>query len=933
MTFNDEQCYANCLLKGEQVVVCSSRHKKSHQTKQKEVNPAYALMDITQVSGRAAAALASRPDHEVVWLYPHHFEEMEKEKERAKERTASGKDPDDDEDDPEQVRRLFASLFSVDMCAITDDDIAKFHEKLQSPAKTRKEVLEQLPTWLHDLAQHFNPDPSTSPLPPLRPGQDHSIDLIPGSPQPAARMYGLNRDEGLAVKAYVEDAKLRGEIRESKSEYASPVLVVKKPGGGLRVCVDYRTLNAVTRKNRNAPPMIKETLARLSKVGFYSIVDVIAAFNRLRMKEGDEHKTAFLTRYGLFEYLVMPFGLCNAPGTFQAYINEVLRDYLDEFCSAYLDDVLIYSETLEEHQEHVRKVITKLGDAGLFMDIDKCHFAVKKVKYLGLILTTEGIEMDRSKVQTILDWQLPTTLKELQAFLGFANFYRRFIVAYSFIARPLTDLTRGTDVKKNFPIEPGSPAHVAFEKLKKAFTIAPVLAHFDPELETWVETDSSDTVTAAVLSQIQPDGVLKPVAFISQKMTPAECNYAIYDKELMAIVKAFEEWRPELAGTADPIKVISDHVTLQTFMTNKTLNRRQARWAEFLSEFNFKITYRPGRLGSKPDALTRRPGDVPKGDDARILHQVQTILGPDRLDDDVQRVLKAHHNEGAQHAAYLASMLFSVDVDVPTLASMVYLMSEEFSEAGEPDDEGSLSAGDEGESMVIPRSGGSAASARLPEQNASMGLLQVIRKAYSTDSVVQDIIRAKQQQARRLPHDLIVKHHLKMEMKDIEIRDGLAYFRNRLIVPSNDEVRDEIVRLYHDTPTAGHSGRRGTYYLVSQDYYWPLMTDTIAKYTRECKVCRRAKPFRDKKQGLLHPLPIPERFWTDVSVDFITPLPKCVRNGQAYEHCMVTVERLSKKQKFIPLASLEPADIARAFIEYVWREEGFPVNVVSDRGS
>jgi hypothetical protein len=277
---------------------------------------------------------------------------------------------------------------------------------------------------------------------------------------------------------------------------------------------------------------------------------------------------------------------------------------------------------MEDYRTHVREVVGKLGEAGLYMDIDKCHFAVKEVKYLGLILTTEGDKMDPSKVKAILDWQLPTTLKELQAFLGFANFYRRFIVAYSFIARPLTDLTRGpgTDVKRNFLIEKRSAAYEAFEKLKKAFTIAPVLAHCNPDLETWVETDSSDTVTAAVLSQVQADGVLRPVAFISKKMAPAECNYAIYDKELMAIVRAFEEWRPELSGTKDPIKVLSDHATLQTFMTNKQLDRRQAWWAEFLSEFNFKITYRPSRLGTKPNALTRRPQDAPTGNDDRILH-------------------------------------------------------------------------------------------------------------------------------------------------------------------------------------------------------------------------------------------------------------------------------------------------------------------------
>lgn len=202
-----------------------------------------------------------------------------------------------------------------------------------------------------------------------------------------------------------------------------PVLVVKKPGGRLCICIDYRALNAVTIKNCNVPPMIKETLARLSQVGYYSVVDVIAAFNRIRMKEGNEHKTVFLTRYGLLGYLVMPLGLCNTPGTFQAYINEVLRRYLDDFCSTYLDNVLIYIKTLEEHKDHVQKAVSRLGEAGLFMNIDKCHFAVKQVKYLGLILTTEGIDMDPAKAQTILDCELPTKLDELRAFLGFANFY------------------------------------------------------------------------------------------------------------------------------------------------------------------------------------------------------------------------------------------------------------------------------------------------------------------------------------------------------------------------------------------------------------------------------------------------------------------------------------------------------------------------------
>jgi hypothetical protein len=184
-----------------------------------------------------------------------------------------------------------------------------------------------------------------------------------------------------------------------------------------------------------------------------------------------------------------------------------------------------------------------------------------------------------------------------------------------------------------------------------------------------------------------------------------------------------------------------------------------------------------------------------------------------------------------------------------------------------------------------------------------------------------------------LPHALVKEQHLKMELKDVAVRDGLVYFRGRLMVPFDDDVRNMVVRHFHDSPTAGHGGKRPTYFLLSQHYYWPLMTDTIARYTRKCKVCRRAKPYKEQKQGLLHPLPIPKRFWTDISVDFITPLPKCTRFGWTYEHCMVTVDRLSKKQKFIPLENLETESVVRAFIEYVWREEGFPSTIVSDRGA
>jgi hypothetical protein len=236
------------------------------------------------------------------------------------------------------------------------------------------------------------------------------------------------------------------------------------------------------------------------------------------------------------------------------------------------------------------------------------------VKYLGFIISTTGTKIDPAKITTIQEWPQPQNVKDVQSFLGFANFYRRFIKGYSSIVAPLTRLTR-----KDIPFAWTSDCAHSFNDLKIAFTTAPILRHFDYDREVIVETDASDFVSAGVLSQYDDNGVLHPVAFFSRKHSPAECNYEIYDKELMAIVRAFEEWRPELEGALHPIQVLSDHKNLEYFMSTKLLNRRQTRWAEYLSRFNFRIVYHPGKAGGKPNALTRRSGDLPPGGDERLI--------------------------------------------------------------------------------------------------------------------------------------------------------------------------------------------------------------------------------------------------------------------------------------------------------------------------
>lgn len=306
-------------------------------------------------------------------------------------------------------------------------------------------------------------------------------------------------------------------------------------------------------------------------------------YNQILIALGEEWKTAFRTWYGHYEYTVMPFGLTNAPATFQHFVNDCLKEYLDQFCTVYLDDILIYSDTLEEHKVQVKKILQTLNNNGVLLKPEKCEFHCQKTTYLGLVISPEGISMDTKKMSAVMDWTCPKHFKDLQAFLGFANFYRRFIRNFSKLAAPLTVLSKkepGT--KEHIPFVWTTAHQFAFDTLKTAFTSAPVLMHFNPEKSIIVETDASDYVSAGVLSQKDDQGILHPVAFFSKKHSPAECNYEIYDKELLAIIRSFEEWRPDLEGAAFPIAVISDHKNLEYFMTTKNLNRRQARWAEYL---------------------------------------------------------------------------------------------------------------------------------------------------------------------------------------------------------------------------------------------------------------------------------------------------------------------------------------------------------------
>jgi hypothetical protein len=286
-------------------------------------------------------------------------------------------------------------------------------------------------------------------LPPHRPKVDHAIKLeknelgkkrnVPWEP-----LYSMTKEELLVLRKTLTDHLEKEWIRVSKSSAGAPVLFVRKSGGSLRFCVDYRKLNEITKKNRTPLPLIIETLRIIIKAEWYTKLDVFAAFYKIRIKKGNEWKTAFRTKFSFFKWFITPFGLIGAFATFQRYINNILREFLDDFVSAYINDIIIFTNGfLQKHRNQVVRVMKKLRDAGLQLDIDKCEFEQKKIKYLGYIVNSEnGICVDSEKIEAIRAWEPPSTVKGVRGFLGFANYYREFIPQFSNIAQPLTDLTK-----------------------------------------------------------------------------------------------------------------------------------------------------------------------------------------------------------------------------------------------------------------------------------------------------------------------------------------------------------------------------------------------------------------------------------------------------------------------------------------------------------
>jgi hypothetical protein len=556
----------------------------------------------------------------------------------------------------------------------------------------------------------------------------------------------------------------------------------------------------------------------------------------------------------------MPFGLTNAPAAFQTMMNHVLSDVLDVFAISLLDDIAVYSKTYKEHVAHVKTILKRLRKEKLYAKLSKCQFFASEIEFLGHMVSGDGIRMCSDKVGAIRDWPEPTKVKEMQAFLGLANYYRRFIPDFSNITLPMTAL-----LKKDKVFLWAYPQSEAFKKLIDLFLKEPLLIHPDFKEPFVIECDASDFAMGAILSQLWKDGLLHPISYYSRKFNTAEINYEIYDKELMAIVDSLGHWRQFCLGSLHQIQIFTDHKNLVHFMTTKQLTRRQARWAMGLSEIDFLIHYRAGKKQGKPDALSRRTDFEIREGDPNFEGQFKAILRKEHFAAAVNgsnkfpitlrtmRVPEMEEEEVAQfrrlnHLGMMDKQDGDQDRD-PTLRSAMTIRIR----------------------RIYARSAGT----------SDLGALYGIPIAILNDPLALEI-------KGKLLDKTGVEDEWSLENK-------VLLYNNRVYVPAGDS-RVMLLQAHHDSVIAGHKGAIPTTELVSRNYWFPLMAKEIKAWVAQCAVCMRSKNTPRKPYGLLQPLPISTAPWSDLTQDFVVKLPV---GDEGFDSILVVVCRMTKMAHFI----------------------------------
>ncbi len=719
----------------------------------------------------------------------------------------------------------------------------------------------------------------------------------------------MNHDKILELRHYLNENLSKDFIQVSRSQMIISVLFIKKLEEELYFCVNYRDLNAITIKNQYSLFLISETLNHLSRAKIFIKLNIISAFNRLWIKEEDEAFIIFHTWFELFKYLVMLFDLCNESVSFQKYINNILHEHLNKFCTAYLNDILIYFDNELKHEIYVKLILRKLQEADLQMNIIKCKFHVTQVLYLELIIIIKEIKMNSFKINIIINWLILINVKDVQSFLDFANFYKRFIYDYSRITISLIHL-----IRKDVLFVWFQKCQIAFNILKKVFTFKIILCHYNSDHKIVIEINASNYVFKDILSQYDENEILHSVAYFSKKHNSVECNYKIYDKELMILVCAFEKWWSELEDFIYSVKMITNHKNLEYFMSTKQLSRHQGHWSEFLSRFNYCIAYHFNKIDDKLNALTCCLEDFFKKKNtfnSQHQYQHQTILKTHVLDFNIVenlildvfniKIMKLQSQIIALDSGQLH--LFSV---ISAFLQILVFMNLEIEEFNVENIKSQLDQD----------------TLNLDKDFADILTQTLWKQVEINDKFAAQIIEALHNETQ---------HHNKIFLAECEKHDNHLYFQERKYMLNSNKLHLRIIQLIHDNVIDDHSERAKSYELISWVYWWSNIYKYVQHFVQNCHVCTRFKFFRQQTQEWLCLLSILERRWRDVFMNYVDSLLLSIFMSITYKYVLVFINHFIKMRYLVLITSMKVEKAINCFYAHVWKHHDLLEFFVSDR--
>ena len=701
---------------------------------------------------------------------------------------------------------------------------------------------------------------------------EHKIDTGNAAPikQPPRRLPPFKRE---AVEEQLEELVKQGRIEESSSPWSSPIVLARKKDGSYRLCIDYRKLNSVTIKDAQPLPRTDDILESLDGAVWFSTLDLASGYWQVPVASQDRDKTAFVTHKGQFNWTCMPFGLTNGPATFQRLMNLALKGLAWKDCLVYLDDIIIWSKNFDEHLERLRAVFERLRLAKVKLKRKKCHFLQQSIRFLGHIVSSEGIQTDPEKTKAVQEWPTPKDVAEVRSFLGLASYYRRFIQDFAVKSEPLRRL-----LQKSEEFEWTEQQDKAFKELKDCLIRPPILAYpcFGQNSGEFVlDTDAStEKGIGAVLSQVQSDGTERVIAYGSRSLRPPERNYCATRLELLALVEFIHYYRYYLLGRK--FRVRTDHHALQWLTSFKEPQGQVARWLEKLQEYDFEIVHRPGRNHVNADAMSRRP--------------------------------RRHHGGNCPSCGDTMQPLVS-----STVSTITQSAKKDEKEKGSKDKE----------PADVLWSVNEVAEAQMKDPDIS--------------DVIEHLSKGKDKPSKKeLQSKSPMTKSIWAKFELLELKDGVLRIRpttdkkewtSRIIIPQS-LVKPALKRV-HDGIEGGHLGTFKTLHKLQARFWRPGLSSSVYDYVQSCLTCGQCKPPPKKPKAKLISIPSSHPMQR-VHIDIIGPLPR-TKKGNSY---IMTVQcAYTKWAEAYPLRNQRASTCARVLInDWIYRY-GVPDSIHTDQGT